>query len=83
MILNEMADRMDASVHGSAKFIFITKILTPRTFLISGNVNCMLYQLIHTLIFCRRNRYYRNSQHGFNPVYINGASVSCDLIHHI
>ena len=83
MILDEVADRMDAPVNRAAKIIFITKVLTARPLLISGNVDGVLYQFIHPLILRCRDRDYRNAQHGLNAVYINRSAVSCDLIHHI
>ena len=61
MILNQVADRVYTSVHGTAKIILITEILSARALLILCNVYCMAHQLINTLILCGRNRYNRHS----------------------
>jgi len=43
----------------------------------------MLYKLINALIFCGRYRYNRYAKHSLYGVDINGAMISCHLIHHI
>ena len=50
MILNQVTDRVYTSVHGTAKIILITEILSARALLILCNVYCMAHQLINTLI---------------------------------
>ena len=83
MILYKMRHRMYTSVNSSAKLILITEVLSSRLFLILGYMYGVSYKLIHTLVFCRRYRHNRGSKHCLHPIYIYGARITCDLIHHV
>ena len=52
MVLDQMADCMNTSVHCSAMIVLITEILAKGPLLIMSNMNSMVDQLIHALIFC-------------------------------
>ena len=60
MILHQMHDAVQAPVHRAAVVFFITKVHPSGLFLIIRNMHRMVHQFVHTLVFCRGNRHYRN-----------------------
>ena len=74
---------MNTTVHCTIMVIFITKILTKRTFLILCNMNGVSYKLVNTLIFCCRYRNYGNAKQGFHLIDIYRAKIADYLVHHI
>ena len=52
MIFDQMHYCMKASMNCSVMTVFIAKILSAWLFLILRHMNCMVYKLCNTLIFC-------------------------------
>ena len=68
MVFDQMHDSMQAPVHRTTMIFRITEILSARSLLISGDMNCMFDQFIYTLILDRRDWNNRNSKHTFQLV---------------
>ena len=83
VVLNEVADRVQAAVHRAAVVVRVAEILAQRLFLKVGNMNGMPHQLVHALILCCGDRDHRNSQHGFHGIDVHGAAVAGHLVHHV
>ena len=56
VIFNQMDHSVDAAMNGTIIVILITEILSGRAFLIFCNMKGMADKLIHTFIFCSRDR---------------------------
>ncbi len=50
VILDQMYDCMETAVYGAAVVVLVAEILTERLFLISGDMEGMRDQLVHTLV---------------------------------
>ena len=83
MVLDQMDHRMDAAVHRTAVVAPVAKILLERMLLIFCNMDRMLHQLVHALIFCRRNRDNGHPEQRLHAVYIDRPVISDHLIHHV
>ena len=83
MVLNQVHDAVQTTVHRTSILIFAAKILSQRFFLIFGHMHGMLHQLIHTLVFGGGNRHHRNAQQAFHLVNADTPPVVPHLIHHV
>ena len=79
--------RMNTPVYCTYGIMFITacrtKINPAGTFPMPCHMDCMVNQFCGSLIFCRRNRHYRNTKNFFQFIYPDRAAVCPDFIHHI
>ena len=53
MVLDEVHDAMQAAVYCSVVVVFVTEVLTHRSFLIFCHVYGVVDELVDTLVFCR------------------------------
>ena len=78
-----MDDGMETAVYSAAVVILITEILTKRFFLVPGDMDGVLDQLVHPLVLGGRDWDNRDAQHGFHRVYVNCTAIACQLVHHV
>ena len=84
MILDQMHDRMNTTMHRTAvRALCIAEIHTSRPLTVTGNMYRMRNKLIDTFILCCGNRHNRNAKCILQQVDIDRAAVVADLIHHI
>ena len=83
VVIDQVNYRMNAAVNCSASGTVVTEVVIYRGFLVSGNVNGVVDQLINALITGSGDRYYRNSQHVFHHVDVDRTSVTGHFIHHV
>ena len=50
MVLDEMHDAVETSVHGSSVFVLVAEVGSARLFLVLGDVQSMTHKLIYTLV---------------------------------
>ena len=74
---------MQAAVHRAAVVVLPAEILPRGFFLIFRDVQCVLHELVHALVFRGGDGNDRNAQHGFHRVHVHGAAVAGHLIHHV
>ena len=70
-------------MYSAAVVILITEILTKRFFLVPGDMDGVLDQLVHPLVLGGRDWDNRDAQHGFHRVYVNCTAIACQLVHHV
>ena len=70
MVMNQMNYCMKGSVNCTSCIIYIAKILAQGLFLVVGNMDCVFYKLIYTLVFTCRNWNNRNAKQLFHFIYI-------------
>ena len=83
MVMDQMDDGVETSVHRAVVVAFVTEILSPGFFLIGSNVNGVLDQLTDTLILCSRNGNHRHTQQVLQRIDVNVSAVLLDLVHHV
>ena len=78
---------MNTPMYGSHGIMLIitcrTEINPAGTFPMPCHMDCMIDQFLNPLIFCRRNRHYRNAKNFFQFIYPDRTAVCPDFIHHI
>ena len=67
----------------SVMTVFIAKILSAWLFLILRHMNCMVYKLCNTLIFCCWDWDNWNTKHRLQFIDAYRSAISAHLIHHI
>ena len=83
MILNQMDDGVQTSVHGTVMIAFVTEVLPTGPLLIGGNVDGVFDQFPDALIPGSGNGNHRNTQQMLQRVDINVSAVLLDLVHHV
>ena len=83
MILDEMHDAMQGAVKSSMVVILIAEIRDARLLLIACDMDRMLHELAHPLIFDSGDRDDRDLQKPLHLIDQDGASIVFHLIHHI
>ena len=83
VIPDQMDHSMKAPVYRASVIPFFAEILFQRPFLILGDMDRVIHQLINALIFGGGDRYDRHAQHGFHRVHVHRAAVAGHLVHHI
>ena len=83
MILDQMHDRVNASVNSAAVIVFTAEIGSSGSLLILCNVDRVLNQLMRTFVPQRRYRNDRNPQFLFHLINTDRAAVPLQLIHHV
>ncbi len=74
---------MQTPVHCAPVVVRLTEILPSRAFLIFGDMHRMVRQLRNPLVFCRGNRYNRNTEQLLQLIDTDCAPVFPHLVHHI
>ena len=70
-------------MYRAAVISLIAEIHPPGFLTIVRHMDCMTHQLVHALVFCRRDGHYRNAQISFHLVDMYGTAVTPHLVHHI
>jgi len=83
VILDQMHDRMQRTVDGTAVVIRLTEVLSARFFLVFGHMDSMGNQFIDSLVFCSGNRDNRDAKSLFHLVHEHRTAVFAYLIHHV
>ena len=83
VIFDQVDHRVQTSVHGAVVVVFVAEVLPLRLLLVFRNMDRVIHQFMHALIFRRGNRHDRNTQHGFHGVHIHRAAVAGHLVHHV
>ena len=83
VILNEVDDGVDAAVHRAAVVVLAAEVLPQRALLVFGDVDRVAYQLVHALVFCRRDGHDRHAKHRLHGVDVDRALIAQQLVHHI
>ena len=83
MILDEMHDAMQGAVKSSMVVILIAEIRDARLLLIACDMDRMLHELAHPLIFDSGDRDDRDLQEPLHLINQDGASIVFHFIHHI
>ena len=83
VILDQMHDRMQRTVDGTAVVIRLTEVLSARFFLVFGHMDSMGNQFLDSLVFCSGNRDNRDAKSLFHLVHEHRTAVFAYLIHHV
>ena len=83
MILDEMHDAMQGAMESSMVVILIAEIRDARLLLIACDMDRMLHELAHPLIFDSGDRYDRDLQETLHLIDQNRTAVAFHFIHHI
>ena len=83
VILDEVLDAVDASVHRAAVVVLTAKIHAPGALLILCHMDGVVYQLVHALVLGGGDGDDRDAQHGFHLVDAHRAAVAAHLVHHV
>ena len=83
VILHQMGQRVKTPVDSAAVIVFVTEVLTHRSFLIMRHMNGMLHQLMNAFIFGGGDGNHGDTQRSFHGVNIDGTAVCGELIHHV
>ena len=83
MVLDQMAHRVDRTVHGAAVILRTAVILDQRTLLVSGDMHGVPHQFVHAFVLRRGDRHDRHAQHGLHLVDVHHAAVSAQFVHHV
>ena len=83
VILDQMHDRVQRAVNGTAVVIRLTEVLSARFFLIFGHMDSVRHQLLDSLVFRSGNRDNRDAETLFHLVDEYGTAVLAHLVHHV
>ena len=83
VIFDQMHDRMQRTVDGTAVVIRLTEVLSARFFLVFGHMDSMGNQFLDSLVFCSGNRDNRDAKSLFHLVHEHRTAVFAYLIHHV
>ena len=83
VVLDEVHDAVEAPVQRPVIVFLAAEVLAARFFLIFGNVDGMIHQLLDALVLRRGNGHHRHLQDLFHLIDADVSAVSLHLIHHI
>ncbi len=83
VVLDEVADRVEAPVEGPAVVVLAAEVLAERPLLVFRHVDGVVHQLRHALVFRRGDGHHRHPQHGLHAVDVDGPPVAPELVHHV
>ena len=83
VVLDQVADGVDAAVHRASVLRFVAEILPQGLFLIVRHVQRVVDQLLHAFVLGGGDRYHRHAQERLHLVYVHGAAVVGHFVHHV
>ena len=83
VVLDQVHDRVNTAVHGSAVVFRSAEILPSGFLLIAGHMDGVVDQLVNALVGGRRDRDDRDAHHLFHLVDSDTAPVAAHLVHHV
>ena len=78
-----MHDAVDAPVYGASLIVGAAKIHALRTFLIFGDMDGVLDQLVNTFVFGCGDRHDGNAERFLHLIDQDGTAVFAHFVHHI
>ena len=83
MILDEMHDGMQATMHSATMFCGAAEILTGRAFIVASHMDGVTHDLIYALVLHRADGNDGYAKHLLHTVDANCPTVASYLVHHV
>ena len=83
MVLDEVHDAMEATVHGAAVVVLVTEVLTCRGFLVFRYMEGVVDQLIDAFVFGSRDGHHGQAQNLLHLVHEDAAAIVAHFVHHV